>query len=229
MKTKSIKPAAPFAAIRRRTPSQRRAQFTVNAIVEAAQQLLEESGPQALNTRRIAERAGVSIGSLYQYFPNRESIVTCLFEPILVAAAEHGAQRYSQVLSVEAFFIEAYRGQINLVNELSAIDSETFLVQQNYLMWGWYTEKMGISPALRRKNMEKFLRENCETLGSDQIELASFMLAISVPQMIDGMAAQSPDLLQKESLMDKLAGMVQSILNSPAMRRDSTLKMIHNF
>ncbi|MGG6265064.1 TetR/AcrR family transcriptional regulator [Leptolyngbya sp. AN03gr2] len=62
-------------------PTQDRSQFTVDAIVEAAIQVFEEYGYAAGTTTRIAERAGVSIGSLYQYFPNKDSI--------LVAIAEH--------------------------------------------------------------------------------------------------------------------------------------------
>jgi AcrR family transcriptional regulator len=59
----------------RKTPAQRRSAHTVDAIVEAAIRILRAEGYAALNTRRVADVAGVSVGSLYQYFPNRESIV----------------------------------------------------------------------------------------------------------------------------------------------------------
>lgn len=49
--------------------------MTVDIIVEAAIRILERDGWPALTTTRVARRAGVSVGSLYQYFPNRESIV----------------------------------------------------------------------------------------------------------------------------------------------------------
>jgi AcrR family transcriptional regulator len=50
----------------------------VRAILEAAAQLLEAHGPDGVTTDRIAERAGVSVGSLYQYFPGKEAIVATL-------------------------------------------------------------------------------------------------------------------------------------------------------
>jgi AcrR family transcriptional regulator len=50
----------------------------VRAILEAAAQLLEAHGPEAVTTDRIAARAGVSVGSLYQYFPSKEAIVATL-------------------------------------------------------------------------------------------------------------------------------------------------------
>ncbi|MGE0423395.1 MAG: TetR/AcrR family transcriptional regulator [Reyranellaceae bacterium] len=59
----------------RKSPAQRRSAHTVDAIVEAAIRILGTDGYAALNTRRVADVAGVSVGSLYQYFPNRESIV----------------------------------------------------------------------------------------------------------------------------------------------------------
>lgn len=62
----------------RRAPSQARAQATCEAILEAATRILEELGEPALTTNRIAERAGVSIGTLYQYFPNKQAILVAI-------------------------------------------------------------------------------------------------------------------------------------------------------
>lgn len=64
----------------RKTPIQERSRATVEVIVEAAARILFREGADALSTNRIAEVAGVSVGSLYQYFPNREAIVTALIE-----------------------------------------------------------------------------------------------------------------------------------------------------
>jgi AcrR family transcriptional regulator len=60
---------------KRRNPKQARARATVDAILEAAFQILESDGLAHLTTSRIADRAGVSIGTLYQYFPDREAIL----------------------------------------------------------------------------------------------------------------------------------------------------------
>lgn len=67
--------AAPPRVAPRRRPAQSRSQFTVAAILQATLALIAEGGEEALTTNRIAERAGVSIGTLYQYFPTREAIV----------------------------------------------------------------------------------------------------------------------------------------------------------
>jgi AcrR family transcriptional regulator len=62
----------------RRKPAQHRSRVTVYAIVEAAGQLLVEGGRAAVTTNAVAARAGVSIGSLYQYFPNKEALFAAL-------------------------------------------------------------------------------------------------------------------------------------------------------
>ncbi|HTR73933.1 MAG TPA: TetR/AcrR family transcriptional regulator [Solirubrobacterales bacterium] len=62
----------------RKTAKQTRAQLTVEAILEAAAELFERYGYAGATTNRIAERAGVSIGSLYQYFPNKDAILVAL-------------------------------------------------------------------------------------------------------------------------------------------------------
>ena len=67
-----------FVAQPRKIPTQRRAVATCAAIVEAAARILEERDADALNTNRIAERAGVSIGTLYQYFPDKHAILVTL-------------------------------------------------------------------------------------------------------------------------------------------------------
>lgn len=68
------------AAKGRRRPVQRRSQETVEALLGAAAQILARHGPEAATTNAIAARAGVSIGSLYQYFRDREALIDALAE-----------------------------------------------------------------------------------------------------------------------------------------------------
>lgn len=62
----------------RKQPSQSRARATVAAILEAAAHILEEQGYAAFNTNAVAARAGASVGSLYQYFPNKDALLGAL-------------------------------------------------------------------------------------------------------------------------------------------------------
>jgi AcrR family transcriptional regulator len=62
----------------RKTPGQKRSAATVAAILEAAARILETRGLDAYSTNAVAARAGVSIGSLYQYFPSKDAITRAL-------------------------------------------------------------------------------------------------------------------------------------------------------
>jgi AcrR family transcriptional regulator len=62
----------------RKTPRQERSAVTCAAILEAAARILETSGSQGLTTNHVAALAGVSVGTLYQYFPAKEAILAAL-------------------------------------------------------------------------------------------------------------------------------------------------------
>jgi AcrR family transcriptional regulator len=62
----------------RKTPRQSRSTETVASILEAAAQVLEREGIEGFNTNAVARRAGVSIGSLYQYFPTKDALTFAL-------------------------------------------------------------------------------------------------------------------------------------------------------
>ena len=62
----------------RKSPTQDRARETVAAILEAAVDLFSTRGYARTSTNHIARRAGVSVGSLYQYFPNKDAVLTAL-------------------------------------------------------------------------------------------------------------------------------------------------------
>lgn len=81
---------------------------TVAAILEAASRILIRHGYEGATTARIAEKAGVSVGSLYQYFPNKESIVAAL----VVRYADDATSRIEKALR--------YQGREGLKSGLSA-------------------------------------------------------------------------------------------------------------
>jgi AcrR family transcriptional regulator len=64
----------------RKTPIQARSTVTVEAISEATIQVLLRQGAERLTTTRVAERAGVSVGTLYQYYPNKQSLLFAVLE-----------------------------------------------------------------------------------------------------------------------------------------------------
>jgi AcrR family transcriptional regulator len=81
-------PSSVLPLASRRSPSQSRSVVTVAAIFEAAIQVLLKEGMHRLTTTRVAERAGVSVGTLYQYYPNKLALLNAVLERHLDGVAE---------------------------------------------------------------------------------------------------------------------------------------------
>jgi len=97
----------------RKTPVQARAAVTVGAISEATIQVLLSHGADRLTTTRVAERAGISVGTLYQYYPNKQSLLFAVLKDHLekVAAAVEtacGRARYKPLLEMVREVVESF-------------------------------------------------------------------------------------------------------------------------
>lgn len=102
----------------RKTPQQQRAQHSVDVILEAAAQLLEATGEAGFNTNAVAERAGVSIGTLYRYFPDKRSILRALalreteaHRRAVMAVLEDGGQGVARDRAIIRAFVQAFAGR----------------------------------------------------------------------------------------------------------------------
>jgi AcrR family transcriptional regulator len=113
----------------RKAPGQARSQETVAVILEASARILESDGLCGFNTNAIAAKAGVSVGSLYQYFPNKGSIVLALigsferaFHDTVVKAVQDGKGKglESRLRLVVQALVSAhyYRPRLNRVLEI---------------------------------------------------------------------------------------------------------------
>ena len=103
---------------RRKIPTQSRSRATVEVVLEAATQLLEALGERGFNTNAVAERAGVSIGTLYRYFPDKRSILTALARREMEAVNAATAALLSRKKGDLAFdramirtFVQAFEGR----------------------------------------------------------------------------------------------------------------------
>ena len=126
----------------RKTPIQARSTVTVEAICEAAIQVLLALGSDRLTTTRVAERAGVSVGTLYQYFPNKQSLLYAVLDQHLsrVADAMESAcerHRHQPLRMMVAAVVEAFvdakmeRADIStaLYNIASALDGAALVAK----------------------------------------------------------------------------------------------------
>jgi len=75
----------------RKRPGQPRSRATFDTIVEGAARILEERGFEGYNTNAIAERAGVSVGSIYQYFPDKDAVTAAIIRREAALLLDHAA------------------------------------------------------------------------------------------------------------------------------------------
>ena len=111
----------------RKVPQQSRAENTVNAILEAAASILESRGMEGLNTNLVAQRAGVSVGTLYQYFPNKDALIVALSQQAqtaFFAEAEDALDQPTGQTALEYLISVSVRQQLRRPALARALDFE---------------------------------------------------------------------------------------------------------
>lgn len=100
----------------RKSPRQQRSRDTVQCILLATARILVQSGMAGFNTNAVAKEAGLSIGSLYQYFPNKQSLLAALVEQKLEQDLAYFSSRLKgyEGWKAEAFYYELLLAGIEL-------------------------------------------------------------------------------------------------------------------
>lgn len=125
--------AAPRHLSARKTPRQARSAVTIEAIFEATIQVLLAEGVHRLTTTRVAERAGVSVGTMYQYYPHKQALLYALNERYLdrladrveeVCLRHHGKTTNTMVVALVTAYWEAKteRSDVTRVLYSSAVE-----------------------------------------------------------------------------------------------------------
>lgn len=179
----------------RRSPSQSRSVVTVSAIFEASVQVLLKEGMHRLTTTRVAERAGVSVGTLYQYYPNKLALLNAVLERHLDGVAEavekaarkaHGKPLPIMVGAVVHAFVRAKIAREDEARALYAVAAElggSILVQRA-------SQRVGTALA-------QMLSTATEAQFKD-LEIASYMLATAMVGPTKGvLEAQAPRKLTR--------------------------------
>lgn len=125
--------AAPLPLNARKTPVQARSALTVEAILQATIQVLLASGRDRLTTTRVAERAGVSVGTLYQYFPNKRALLQAVLkrhldgigQAVEQACARHRSNGLLEMgRALAATYLDAKMRDIRTSSALYAVSSD---------------------------------------------------------------------------------------------------------
>ncbi len=211
----AARPPLPLAP--RKRPRQVRSQATVDAIIEACLQLLEEGDPDRLTTNSISERSGVAKGSLYQYFPDKDAIVAAAF---------------NRVVSRE---IEAHRASVVDWEELSLEDSIVFLIDRTLeidhrlvklhrTFYQTYHRSFDIGAEWQERTagadlivgaVRDRLAANRARLRTQNLDTAAFMLTRGLRGLVSKVIEERPEHLASNKLRDELVSLFQGYLIKP--------------
>lgn len=192
----------------RKAPLQARSKATVDAILSAAAQVLKRKGYAAATTDRIAERAGVSVGSLYQYFPNKDAILVALAE-------RHIDEGFGLVreLLVEALQ-EAPPAELLLRRFVVAMvalhENEPEL---HRVLFEEVPLPASVRRGLRRRENE-FATEVCELLEAHpevrmkEPRVTAYVLVHTVDALVHNFVLHPPKDIETEELTDEVVGML---------------------
>lgn len=178
----------------RKQPIQARSKATVNALVEATAQVLVARGYEGTTTDAIAERAGVSIGSLYQYFPNKESLVAALMRnhvDEIIGTVRVALSRNADA-STETLLSSLVRAGI----DAHRIDPALHKVLYEQVPRETYpSEALAVSGRLRAI-IEGYLSERRPELPKHRLRMVAFVIETTVEAMTHRAVVESPDWLR---------------------------------
>lgn len=174
----------------RKKPQQERSQAMVESILEAAARVFVKEGYARATTNRIATAAGVSVGSLYQYFPSKDAIAVELLRRYRESLVELVSERLARV--AHSPFEEVVRELISMLLKHQAINPalHRVLIEQ-VLRTGARREFLGFEERLEEQ-LTKALRTAKSAVNVDDVALASFVLVRVVLAVVHAAVVDDP-------------------------------------
>jgi AcrR family transcriptional regulator len=200
----------------RKTASQERSRLTVEALVEATARVLIKEGYDRASTNKIAAVAGVSIGSLYQYFPSKEALVA--------AVIERHTQELSQVagdamVRVAGCPIEiAARELVTAAIEGHRVDPKLHRVLAEEVPRTGRLKNIGVVERNACTLFRGYLEAHRDEIDIADLDLAAFIFVTTVEALTHSAVLRRPDILVGEkagAFVDEVTGLVLRYLRAP--------------
>ncbi len=196
----------------RKTPRQSRSSTLVDDILEAAARVLVEQGFEAMTTNMVAERAGVSVGSLYQYFPHKAALVAELIERRADAERDFMQAWIAEVSGRD--LVESIEAIVRgaLAFRATAPDLHRALVEQ--------MPHIGRFDALRARveraseGLVALLELHVDRLPWGDVALARFVIVNAIHSLTHDGALSAPAELDEERLVASVSRMVRGFLSA---------------
>lgn len=197
----------------RKQPSQRRSRETFDAIVEACTWLLPRRGYAGTTTNHIAERAGVNIASLYEYFPGKDAVVAQVAERLVERVMARLADAAAEVLAADED--EAVRRWIEQIHIIVGREGRLVAV---FLYQVPYTNQLEPIQAVNARLLEFSQEVRLRAGGFVRRELSDaglHLLINLVTSTIMQCILEPPDDVSEHELLDELVLRVEEWLRGP--------------
>lgn len=197
----------------RKQASQERSRATVAALVEATARILVSEGFDKASTNRIAEVAGVSVGSLYQYFPSKEALVLAVIERHNrdVLRLVHGVLAEIDALPVE----EAVRKLVTVAIEAHRIDPKLHCVLAEQIPRTGRLENVEAANREAHSLFKAYLESRRAELGLADVTLAAFVCATSIEALAHNAVLHHAEISYEgalEGLVDETTSLIVGYL-----------------
>lgn len=196
------------STLTRREPKQHRSRRTVDDVLEAVQLVVKRHGTRAITTNRIAEAAGVSIGSLYQYFPDKRAIFTALHDQH-VDDIRQVIQQTTDAFSsapLEEFARELVHGLVNVHADIAELhDVVSSAVPES---------APGFRNALHDTFRRALSRADQDRHSLDETERMLFVLPRMVESLVHGTAHQARATLSRDGATSEAIRTILVYVNS---------------
>jgi AcrR family transcriptional regulator len=197
----------------RKLPQQDRSRFTVAAILEATTRILVEEGYDKANTNRIAERAGISIGSLYQYFPNKESLMTALMEQHSQEMAELVEIKLNR--SIDSPLEIVIPEIISAVVAAHAINPRLHQVLSDEIPRSGRSEQMHKADERITELLTAYLDRWRDLIYPQNIDLTVFILSRTVDALCHSAVIEHPNFVSDSQFEREVSNLLLSYLIKP--------------
>jgi AcrR family transcriptional regulator len=197
---------------RRKFPRQQRSRATVEAILEATARVLVEEGEERATTNRIAAVAGVSIGSLYQYFPNRESLFRALFDRHLEQAV---ALRPPELRGSEPLpLARRLRLAVDWHLAVHAADPALHQALSELAPRVLGADVLRAFERYYQQTVHDVLAPYADELRPRNLPLAAFVVAQCLESLTHGAVVHHPSLLDRDELASEIAQLLTAYLGA---------------
>lgn len=193
--------------------------------MEAAYGILRTQGVEAVTTRNVALRAGVSVGAVYQYFPNKEAILVEISNRIMDEASVAASPELFRLHrhSLDELLQALFERTVQTEKRLFSLGQDFYRKYARHMQFG-RAQGLGRGECTSEQlvaNMGRLLAQHAEAVGEPHTELAAFMLVRGMRILLATLVEERPDLLESPSLVPMLVRIARAMADSglaPAAR-----------